>query len=44
MSCPKIDTLQLAGIKGVDDELMMSLAKNCPKLTKANLKGCDHVS
>lgn len=42
-SCHSLESLKLAGIRDVDDELLMSLAANCSELKTINLKGCDQV-
>ena len=42
-SCHNLELLSIAGVSGVDDTLLVSIAENCPRLRIINLKGCKQV-
>ena len=44
MRCHNLVTLNLSGLEGVEDTVLVSLAEHCPSLTKLHLKGCKQVS
>ena len=41
--CPSLHKLRLAGMKVVDDELLIAVAENCKHLSGINIKGCGQV-
>ena len=41
--CPSLHNLRLAGMKGVDDQLLTALAENCQQLATVSIKGCGLV-
>lgn len=42
--CPSLNTLRLAGMKEVDDELLTAVAENCCQLSCVSIKGCGLVN
>ena len=40
-NCPNLEILLLAGVKQITDDIVMSLAHNCPNLIKCSLRNCD---
>ena len=40
-NCPNLEILLLAGVKQITDDIVISLAHNCPKLIKCSLRNCD---
>ena len=40
-NCLNIETLLLAGVKDITDDIVFSLAHNCQKLRKCSLRNCD---
>ena len=40
MNCHNLETLMLAACKEVDDTVVLSIAKNCPRLKRLSLRGC----
>ena len=42
--CPSLNTLRLAGMKEVDDQLLTAVAENCCQLSCVSIKGCGLVN
>lgn len=40
-NCCNIEKLLLAGLKGITDDIMMTLAHRCPRLIYCSLRNCD---
>lgn len=42
-SCHNLVRLDLAGLSSVDDDCLLDLARNCPKLAQLSIKSCRKV-
>ena len=40
----KLEDLDISWIRGVDDDVLMSLIQNCPKLKRLSVYGCNRIS
>ena len=44
MNCHGLEELDLAGLNIVEDAVLFSIAENCPKLRRINIKSCTEVN